>query len=208
MPDLETSGTFFLTAILLGLAPGPDIIFVLVQSALFGARAGVITTFGLATGLCFQTAAVALGIAAIVLTYPLAFNLLRGAGALYLCWLAYLAFRARPDKADTSKEGNFSGYATLYKRGVIMNVTNPKVAIFFLAFLPQFCDPSRGNMAMQIIYLGLLFILATLLVFCSVALLGGKLASLFNNSPRIQLFINRLAGMVFVCLAMALILLN
>lgn len=208
MPSWEVSGAFFLTAVLLGLAPGPDIIFVLTQSALYGARAGIATTLGLATGLCCQTLAVAVGIAALLRASPIAFNLLRFCGAAYLCWLAWLAFRARPDTAATGKKSNFPGYGRSYLRGVIMNVTNPKVAVFFMAFLPQFCDPARGSMLLQIIYFGTLFIIATLLVFCSVACLGGSLANWFNKSPQTQIWINRSAGLIFIGLAFALLVLD
>lgn len=208
MPGWEISGAFFITAVLLGLAPGPDIIFVLTQSAMYGARAGIVTTFGLATGLCAQTLAVALGIAALLRASPLAFNLLKFCGATYLCWLAWLAFKARPDRAETVSGTAFPGFARSYGRGVIMNVTNPKVAIFFLAFLPQFCDPARGSMLLQIIYFGFLFIIATLLVFCSVAWLGGNLAKWFNKSPRAQLWINRVAGSIFLVLALMLLVMD
>lgn len=208
MPGWELSGFFFLTAILLGLSPGPDIIFVLTQSALYGARAGIATTLGLATGLCFQTLAVALGIAALVKTSPLLYNILRFCGAAYLCWLAWQAFRARPDKAELQGGGNMGGYGRCYLRGVIMNISNPKVAIFFLAFLPQFCDPGRGSVLGQIIYFGFLFIIATLIVFITVAFLGGSLAKWFNSSPRARLWLNRIAGIIFIGLALMLVCLD
>lgn len=204
MPGLEVSGAFFLASLILGIAPGPDNIFVLTQSALFGARAGLVTTLGLVSGLCFNTLAVALGIAVIFLTSPLAFNILKYAGAAYLCWLAWHAFRAAA-QTDRGGSNHFPGYGALYKRGVIMNLTNPKVSIFFLAFLPQFCDPQRGNVGLQTVYFGLLFMLATILVFGCVAILGGRLAPIFNKSPKSQLFINRVAGCVFLGLALFLV---
>lgn len=205
MPGWEAVSAFFAAALFLAIAPGPDNIFVLTQSALYGARAGIATTLGLATGLCFQTLAVTLGIAALVRASPLAFNLLKCAGAAYLCYLAWLAFKARADKAETSGVGNFPGYSALYKRGVIMNITNPKVCIFFLAFLPQFCDPAKGHMALQISFFGFLFIIAAIIVFFTVAFLGGSLAGWFNKSARTQIVINRIAGIIFLGLAGALV---
>ena len=92
----------------------------------------------------------------------------------------------------------------LYLRGVIMNITNPKVTIFFLAFLPQFADPARGDVTVQILGLGALFILATIIVFGGVAIGAGTLRTWFSDSPRVQLVLNRLAGMVFVALALKL----
>lgn len=203
---------FFAAALLLSIAPGPDNIFVLTQSALFGVGAGIITTLGLVTGLCVHTTAVALGVAAIFQTSALAFTLLKVAGAGYLLWLAWLSFRAgasTTDVADGAASGtgrNFPGYMTLYRRGIVMNVTNPKVSLFFLAFLPQFCDPARGSVALQVLSLGVLFMLATIVVFWTVAALGGRLAVWFNRSKRGQIMMQRVAGCVFVGLASALLL--
>ncbi|MCH5145151.1 LysE family translocator [Desulfovibrio sp. UIB00] len=203
---------FFAAALLLGIAPGPDNIFVLTQSALFGVGAGIITTLGLVTGLCVHTTAVALGVAAIFQTSALAFTLLKVAGAGYLLWLAWLSFRAGAstaavaDGASSSTGSNFPGYMTLYRRGIVMNVTNPKVSLFFLAFLPQFCDPARGSVALQVLSLGGLFMLATIVVFWTVAALGGRLAVWFNRSKRGQIMMQRVAGCVFVGLASALLL--
>ena len=203
---------FFAAALLLGIAPGPDNIFVLTQSALFGVGAGIITTLGLVTGLCVHTTAVALGVAAIFQTSALAFTLLKVAGAGYLLWLAWLSFRAGAsttdvaDGAASSTGSNFPGYMTLYRRGIVMNVTNPKVSLFFLAFLPQFCDPARGSVAMQVLSLAGLFMLATIVVFWTVAALGGRLAVWFNRSKRGQVMMQHVAGCVFVGLASALML--
>ena len=204
---------FFAAALLLGIAPGPDNIFVLTQSALFGAGAGIVTTLGLVTGLCVHTTAVALGVAAIFKTSALAFTLLKTAGAGYLLWLAWLSFRAGASTTDVAgsaasgkTSANFPGYMALYRRGIVMNVTNPKVSLFFLAFLPQFCDPARGSVALQVLSLGALFMLATIVVFWTVAALGGRLAIWFNNSQRGQIMMQRVAGCVFVGMASALLL--
>lgn len=209
----EVAGAFFAAALVLSIAPGPDNIFVLTQSALYGAAAGIVTTLGLATGLCFHTTAVALGVAVIFRSSPTAFWVLKILGACYLLYLAWLAFRSGaalarvPESAGGGTQGaaSFPGYGALYRRGILMNVTNPKVCLFFLAFLPQFCEPERGSVPLQVVLLGGLFILATLLVFFSVAALGGRLAKRFNASRRGQIFINRLAGLVFLGLALALL---
>lgn len=208
MPGFDVILGFFAASLLLGLAPGPDNIFVLTQSALFGARAGVCTTLGLATGICVHTTAVALGIAVIFQNSPLAFNLLKLCGAAYLCWLAWLSMRAGSQQANLSGHGAFPGYAALYRRGIVMNVTNPKVCLFFLAFLPQFCNPAAGNMALQILFLGLLFILATMAVFFPIAALGGRLARWFNKSLKTQIIMHRIAAAVFLGLALALVFLE
>lgn len=202
----ETALAFFAAALLLSVAPGPDNIFVLTQSAVYGTGAGVATTFGLVTGLCVHTTAVAVGVAALFQSSPLAFTLLKAAGALYLLRLAWLSFRAGAALAlPPDEKPPFPGYAALYRRGIVMNVTNPKVSLFFLAFLPQFCDPARGSAALQVLQLGGLFMLATVVVFCAVAALGGRLALWFNRSPRGQMCIHRAAGTVFAGLALLLL---
>ena len=130
MLPLETLGAFFVTAIVMGLAPGPDNIFVLTQSALYGFRAGIVTTLGLMTGLFGHTAAVALGVAALFQTSEMAFMVLKCAGAAYLLYLAWLSFRSGASRAWL-EQSTFPGYWALYRRGVIMNITNPKVTLFF-----------------------------------------------------------------------------
>jgi len=200
MLSMETAGAFFLAALILALAPGPDNIFVLTQAALRGKGAGLLVTLGLCTGLVVHTLAVALGVAALITASAVAFTALKLCGAAYLVWLAWQAFRA-PATALPTATGNGPGRGQLYRRGIIMNITNPKVSIFFLAFLPQFADPARGPVTLQIIALGGLFILATLLVFGGVALLAGSLGQTLNRSPRIQTVMNRFAGCVFLGLA-------
>lgn len=203
MLPVETSITFFSAAVLLGLAPGPDNLFVLTQSALRGRGPGLVIVLGLCSGLLVHTAAVAFGVAIIFQTSAVAFAVLKLIGAGYLIYLAWQAFRA-PAENIHSDAAAAGGYWHYYRRGVIMNITNPKVSIFFLAFLPQFADPGRGAMVLQLLLLGGLFIMATILVFGSIALLAGTLGQWLNRSQRAQLILNRLAGTVFVVLAIKL----
>ncbi|MES0879492.1 LysE family translocator [Roseibium sp. SCP14] len=203
MIPFEVLSVFFLAAVALGFAPGPDNIFVLTQSALYGRIAGLVVTFGLCTGLIVHTAAVALGVAAIFETSELAFTVLKIVGAGYLLYLAFQAFRAGSSDLPTGNGPSLSTFA-LYRRGIVMNVTNPKIAIFFLAFLPQFADPARGSVPLQILIFGLVFIVATILVFAAIALGGGVLGGFLRRSRRAQVWLNRLAGTVFVGLAVRL----
>lgn len=203
MIPIDSLLVFFSASLLLALSPGPDNIFVLTQSALRGAFSGFIITLGLCTGLLVHTSAVAFGVAAIFKTSALAFSVLKYIGAGYLLYMAWKAFRASPAEitAGNSSERSLS---VLYRRGIIMNITNPKVSIFFLAFLPQFADPARGAMILQILLLGLLFILAALIVFGVVCILAGTIGDRLRRSPRTQNIINRLAGLVLVGLALKL----
>ena len=204
MIPIETIFVFFIASIALALAPGPDNIFVLTQSALHGSKAGLLVTLGLCTGLLAHTAAVSIGVAAIFQTSTWAFNVLKVAGAIYLFYLAWQAFRA--GAAQLNERGETSiGWRKLYARGIVMNITNPKVAIFFLAFLPQFADGSRGSITLQMLIFGGLFIVATILIFGTVALTAGYLGHWLKRSPKVQTIMNWIAGTVFVGLALRLV---
>ncbi len=203
MLSAETLITFFTASVLLALAPGPDNIFVLTQSALRGKGPGLIIMLGLCTGLMVHTTAVALGVAIIFQTSALAFSALKFIGAGYLLYLAWRAFRAPAEIIQGETNGRVR-YWKLYCRGIIMNITNPKVSIFFLAFLPQFADPHRGPVVYQLLLLGGLFIMATILVFGSIAFLAGMLGRWLNRSNRTQNVLNKLAGTVFLGLALKL----
>lgn len=201
--SIETLLTFILASTLLSLAPGPDNIFVLMQSALHGARAGLLVTLGLCTGLVVHTTLVAAGVAALFLVNDLAFTLLKLVGAAYLIYLAIGAWRAGASALPAEQVPPQTALQ-LYRRGIVMNLTNPKVAIFFLAFLPQFANPASGSIAFQIIMLGVIFIVIALLVFGAVALLSGRLAAAFKRSSTVQRMLNRAAALVFTGLALRL----
>ncbi|ABF10779.1 threonine/homoserine/homoserine lactone efflux protein [Cupriavidus metallidurans] len=200
MPPFDTLLPFLGIAVLLSLAPGPDNIFVLLLSAMHGTRAGLTVVLGLCTGLLVHTAVVAVGLAALLAASTVAFTVLKIAGALYLVYLAWQAFRAPVGELSSSQMQVKTG-KHMYLRGVIMNLTNPKVVIFFLAFLPQFVSPDRGPVAPQIMVLGFVFILATLLVFGSIAWFSGAFGRVLMRSARMQRAVNWFAGSVFLALA-------
>ena len=195
---------YFIACVILAIVPGPDNIFVLTQSALRGRKAGILIVLGLCAGLLVHTTGVSLGVAVIFQTSELAFTLLKLAGAAYLIYLAWGALRA----GATAIEGEKSTLtdAQLFRRGVIMNITNPKVTIFFLAFLPQFADPARGPISVQMMILGGVFILSAILVFGVIALAAGTLGEWLKRSERAQKIMNRVAGVVFLGLAAKLLL--
>ena len=204
MISVEILLGFIFTSIILCFAPGPDNIFVLTQSALHGRTSGIYVTLGLCTGLVIYSIAVAFGVAVIFRTSTFAFNSLKVIGACYLAYLSWQAFRAKPKDLNdkTNKEIN---QKKLYFRGVIMNLTNPKVCVFFLAFLPQFASPAKGPIWLQILFFGAVFILCTVFVFCGIAVLAGTLGTWLNRSQRVQLVLNKIAGTVFLILAITLL---
>ncbi len=204
MIPVETLLLFFTSSLLLALAPGPDNLFVLAQSAQHGRGAGLIVTVGLCTGILVHTAAVSLGVAAVFQTSLVAFTLLKTVGAAYLLYLAYLSFRAGGAGGGVGAVQRL-GFGRLYRRGVIMNVTNPKVSIFFMAFLPQFVDPARGPIIPQMLVLGAAFIVATILIFGGVSLLAGTFGQWLARSERAAKILNRTAGSIFAVLALKLV---
>ena len=205
MLSAHTVQTFFAASVLLALVPGPDNVFVLLHAAVHGARAGLLVVLGLCSGLLLHTGAVALGLAALLAASSAALTVLKGVGAAYLLWLAWLSWRA-PAGMGTGESMPAMGVRQTYLRGVLMNISNPKVALFFLAFLPQFVQPSSGPVAMQILLLGGVFMLATLLTFGAIALLAGRFGQLLQDSPKAQVGLNRLASVVFAALALRLVL--
>jgi len=206
LPAVETLVQVFVASLLLAVTPGPDNIFVLTQAALRGARMGLLVVLGLCTGLILHTTLVAVGAAAIFATSALAFELLKYCGAAYLLYLAWGAFHAGAQQIDGGHRVDALSGGAMYRRGIIMNVTNPKVSLFFLAFLPMFADEARGAIAWQIVIFGLVFQLATLLVFGGVALAAGRLGDWLRQRPGVQRAMNRIAGLVFVVLAASLLL--
>lgn len=210
MPSLQTLTAFFGVAVLLGLSPGPDNLFVLMQSAQRGWRVGLCVVAGLCGGLVVHTAAVALGLAAVVAASPMLFAAIKWCGAAYLAYLAWGAWRAPVSRAPvapehSAREALTPGAALRWAgRGVVMNLTNPKVLVFFLAFLPQFADPARGGVAVQVMVLGCVFMLATMLVFGAIACGSGLFGQLLQRSARAQRWLNRAAATVFGALALRL----
>ena len=203
MLEFQTIVMFVTASTLLALAPGPDILFVLTQSMTKGSRSGIVIALGLCSGLVFHTTAVALGVAVIFQTSMLAFTILKCVGAGYLLYLAFMAFKdASRSKLDADKSP--LSLKALYKRGIFMNITNPKVSIFFLAFLPQFTNPEHGNVTAQIFTLGALFMLCAFVVFTLVSLLAGRVGNWFSKTKNGEKILNRAAGTIFAALAIKL----
>lgn len=181
---IENLISFSIASLFLALSPGPDNMYVIAQSLANGTKSGIATSAGLISGCIVHTTLLAFGISAIISSSDSIFYGIKIAGALYLLYLAYLVY-----KSDTSL--NFSekapkkSYLQLFKQGVIMNLLNPKVMIFFLAFFPGFLwdssDALGGNTVLQFYVLGLLFMLISFIAFSSLAILAGYISPLLNE---------------------------
>lgn len=202
--DLSTFLYFLIASMLLTIAPGPDIMYLLAKSLADGARSGISLALGLTTGLIFHTTLVIIGVAAIIQQSPLAFAILKYAGAAYLLYLAWGAFHAQGNLKlnAVNKSGS---YFKLYRRGVIMNVLNPKVLLFFLAFLPQFVDLNSDSVSLQIAFLGFIFGLQTLVIFALVAICAGKVRDYILNIKNFNKIMGYIQGIVLLLISLALI---
>lgn len=205
MLPLETLATFLAVSIVITFAPGPDNLMVLGQSLARGRKAGFGLALGCALGCFTHTLWATLGVSAVLLASPNAFFALKVAGAAYLTWLGIQALRSAgvsaPGAASTTA---LPGYRYVL-RGFVANAVNPKVGLFFLAFLPQFVRPDLGPVGWQMVTLGVVFALQTVLVFGAIAYAAGGIGHLLARHPRLGPWLDRVAGVMFIGLAINLL---
>lgn len=194
--EIEVILSFFGVAILLTLAPGPDILFVIAQSVSQGKWAGIATALGLCTGLLVHISAAVLGVSAVMYQSALVFAIVKYAGAAYLLYLAWQAFREQDESLAFGRQTPMA-YASLYKKGIVMNVLNPKVSLFFLALLPQFVDETAGHVPGQMLLLGAIFLVQALVVFTLVSIGAEKLRQWLSAHTAITKRIHWLKGAIF-----------
>ncbi|HEY3994173.1 MAG TPA: LysE family translocator [Ktedonobacteraceae bacterium] len=203
MIPLTALPLFLLASWALNIAPGPDMLYVLARSANQGRRAGLVSALGIAGGTVIQTSLVALGLAGILAAVPLAYDIVKFVGAGYLIYLGIRALLSRQNSLTTPQVEQTVLWR-VFAQGVVTNVLNPKVALFFLAFLPQFTSPAYGSVPLQIITLGMLFNLSGTLVNTIVALLAGSLGGWLKRNPRASRILNWLTGGIFIGLGVRL----
>jgi threonine/homoserine/homoserine lactone efflux protein len=202
MPEKAAFLTFLVAAFALNIAPGPDMLYVIGRSVGQGRKAGIVSSLGVFVGCWVHILAAAFGIAALLRSSPVAFNMVRYAGAAYLI---YLGIRMLAQKTDlAAQQLTTESLVAIFRQGAITNVLNPKVAIFFLAFLPQFIDAHRGSVALQIIVLGLIFNIGGTLVNLALAYAGGTLGELLRRNQSIARLQRRFTGLIFVALGLRL----
>jgi threonine/homoserine/homoserine lactone efflux protein len=201
--DLTSLALFMTATLALNLAPGPDMLYVSTRSLTQGRRAGVISALGIAAGAVVHTVAIASGLAALLHAVPLAYEIVRYAGAAYLIWLGVQALRGKAGAASGKPLDRTSEWA-IFRQGAITNILNPKVALFFLAFLPQFVDPARGSVALQIVVLGCLFNTSGTLVNIAVAYLAASAGRWLGTRGPFERAFRWLTASVFIGLGLRL----
>ncbi len=203
LPDSQLLLLFMSAALALNLTPGPDMLYVAGRSAADGRPAGIAAALGIGAGTLVHIAAVALGLAALLAAVPLAYTLVRITGAAYLVWLGVKALRHRPGGAGAAVLAPASRWVA-FRQGALTNILNPKVALFFLAFLPQFVEAGRGRPAAQVIALGLLFDASGTLVILVGALGASGAARRLRGGGRTATLLQRTTGVLFIALGVRL----
>ena len=196
---------FLAAAMLITLSPGPDNLMVLSLGIARGRRHGMVFGLGCALGCLSHTLLAAAGISALLAASATAFLALKLAGGLYLVWLGVQALRSRGTQRQGGSQGQQDGLAALFAKGLLANAINPKVVLFFLAFLPQFIVADGGGVAWQTLQLGVLFTLQAALLFGLLGYFSGYAGQWLMSTPRRGMWLDRLAGAVFVALGLRLI---
>ncbi len=199
---------FLSAAVLLNLSPGPDMAFILGQTARGGTRSGFAAMFGIWTGAFGHVVMAATGLSVILATSAIAFSFVKWAGAAYLIWLGIKALRSDGASFMADDARRDASFLSIYKQGALVGLLNPKVAIFFLAFLPQFVVEGAGPVPAQLFLHGFLIIAVAGLVEPPLVLAGGKLVSRLRGNQRIGLWMERTLGTVLVTLGIGLALEN
>jgi threonine/homoserine/homoserine lactone efflux protein len=195
---------FFTAAVLLNISPGPDMAFILGHTMKSGTRAGFSAVFGIWTGACIHVLLAAFGLSAILAASAIAFSTVKWVGAIYLVWLGIQALRSKGEGGFVRAAGETLGWRRIYRQGVLVSLLNPKVAIFFLAFLPQFVVEGAGPAWLQLAVHGGLIIVVAVFIEPPLILAGGRLADLLKNNTKIDLWLDRGLGALFVALGVRL----
>ncbi|HET6256492.1 MAG TPA: LysE family translocator [Puia sp.] len=191
-------GLFLGAAFLICISPGPDMVYIIANGIYKGVRGGVVSALGMATGMVFHTILVTTGLA-LIIALPGILIGIKIAGALYLLWIGYSTLRDTHVTVDVGRPaGGYLG--NIYTRAVITNVLNPKVAIFYLSFLPQFIAPDGKNARMGLVVLGVSFLIMGLLVDSAVGFLSGKVRHLLSSNAGIAKTLNLVSGIIFCAL--------
>lgn len=194
--------SFVIASTILAFTPGPDIIFVIVTSLGQGFKTSFKFILGLTTGIILHTTLIVVGVSTLISHSLYGFIVLKSFAILYLLWLAFLTFIHRNEHIHLKSQKTKSNY---FIRGFIMNVSNPKILLFFLAFFPQFAFLDQEGYQFRLVLLGLIFMLVTLMAFSLVAWLSAKSSKKFIENQKFSLYINYLAILVFVSVAILLI---
>ena len=189
---------FALASLMLNITPGNDMLYVATRSTSQGVKAGIVSALGIAGGCIIHLLAAVVGLSAIIANSAIAFDIIKYAGAAYLIYLGIKSILSKQNKFSIHHSVEKKSLSKLFSQGALTNVLNPKVALFFLAFLPQFIHPEKGNTAMQILLLGLWFNFSGTIVNSTVAILFGKLGNWLADKQSFIKWQNKITGLLLV----------
>jgi threonine/homoserine/homoserine lactone efflux protein len=198
---IETLLSFALATSVLAISPGPDNIFVLTQSIVNGKKFGLATVYGLITGCLIHTTLLAFGVSVIIKESQTLFFIIKLFGSFYLLYLAYKVYQSDATILLSSKNISQKTTTELFKQGFVMNVLNPKVSIFFLAFFPGFLFSDSLSTVLQFYTLGFIFMFVSLLIFAAIAILAGTISKQIKTNSKIGVYLKWLQIIVFICIA-------
>ncbi|OLF36767.1 MULTISPECIES: LysE family translocator [unclassified Psychrobacter] len=213
MFGIENYLGFILAAILLNLTPGTDSMYIITRSVSQGNKAGFYSVLGIVTGILVHTVLAALGLSIILANSPLAFTIVKYIGATYLCYLGVKMLTQKTDSViakglpinNKAAPAKRLDYGKIYQQGVLTNTFNPKVALFFLAFFPQFIDANYTYSALSFLILGLSFAITGFIWCLCLALLASKFSKKLRENPAIETILNKISGAVFIGLGIKLL---
>lgn len=204
MPSLKTLLLFTVAALAITVTPGPSMLYVMSRSLAQGRMAGIFSALGLATGLLVHIIAASLGLSMIFVYSPFAYLLMKYLGALYLIYLGIRMLRSRNMFLDSAETSLTIKHSRIYGQGFLTEIFNPKTALFFLSFLPQFVDPLQGTPALQMCILGGILLVSAFCMDLFIAIMGSAVSNWLRSNPFIQKGQQWLAGMMLVTLGIRL----
>ncbi|MDQ1233148.1 RhtB (resistance to homoserine/threonine) family protein [Paenibacillus sp. SORGH_AS306] len=204
MWGIEHYWIFILSSILLNITPGSDTIYILSRSIFQGKKAGIMSVYGIISGSLVHTLLAGLGLSLILMQSALAFNIVKWIGAAYLIWLGIRSIMARHESAQAMQAVDSQSNRKVYLQGMMTNVLNPKVALFYLAFIPQFVSPEQTYGAIPFILLGLTFSTTGILWCMLLVVFSSKMAHRLQSS-RIATYMNKITGSIFILLGLNLL---
>ena len=204
MPDAATFGLFVVASLAVYVSPGPDMLYIASRSIGQGTRVGMLSAGGTTAGLLVHTVMAAFGLSAVFAYSPLAFEIVKWLGVGYLVYLGIKTLLSRDEQPETLSAGPRGTARRAFTQGAVINLLNPKIALFFLAFLPQFTDPARGDVPTQMAFLGLLFTVGGFVWTQILALGFGRAGGWLMRRPRVWAWQRRFTGSVMLALAVNL----
>ena len=211
MFGVENYLAFMAASLLLSITPGSDSMYIITRSVSQGNKAGIYSVLGIVSGILVHTLLAALGLSILLASSPLAFTIVKYIGASYLCYLGFKMLTSKQDAliteslTENTKLAKTLDYFKIYKQGVLTNTLNPKVALFFVAFFPQFVDPSYAHSTLSFLILGLTFAITSLVWCLGLALLASRFSEKLRENPAIESMLNKISGVVFIGMGIRLL---